>query len=760
MMYWFIVLAMLGLHAAQIQAGMTTAEQEQRLEITGDWFISVPPSPHPALLRAARDLQDFLRERHGLSLRLSEQNAGNGIELATAPQPDVDRFSIRAAPYERRILISASSPRGVYQAALLLEDMLAEKPSLPASMQKAVVFPFRDRYLLWNALLTGQNKGALGFDLERHVREAVRLGYTGIECNRFVGMDLPQQGHPRDPYPWYTYWGPSMDQFVTSPLFEGVFPGDYLARNLADLKHVAGVVESFGLKPVFMGYEPRFVPEAFLRRHPELRGPRVDHPLRSMASRYSLCTDRAEVLDHYRALARRLAEEVPALAEMHIIFHDSGAGFCWEDGLYSGRNGPAHCRNVRMGDRMRRFFQAIQQGFRDAGREIALVAQPHGSSRGEIEEFFESVPKEVALTAGSWASWSLAYHDPLGIDRYVLSRARQTGRRALYYQQHFFGFDVAPTSEFPLPYYLAERLKRAQGLDLDALNTLGGLVSPPIKERSIMQEIFRRFLLEPDLSAEELVARTARDLGGEAGAGLLVELWKQIHAAIEANGRQIGFALSTEYASRRTLIRPLVPDASELLPEERDWWQAYTFGGDLRFGHAHLFRSEGGLPGEGWYELNHERSVRAATAFQQAAARLQEFLRNHPREARAYPYLSTHQRQIRLLGFIYATGANLYEGQRILDKYSRKAIEDGYKQQVEADLARFQGVVQNEIENTEALRRFLEEGGDIGMTLLPHETTWGFSKNLPELLQRKSEIMRRRLPEARAVLYRWFDSEY
>jgi hypothetical protein len=166
------------------------------------------------------------------------------------------------------------------------------------------------------------------------------------------------------------------------------------------------------------------------------------------------------------------------------------------------------------------------------------------------------------------------------------------------------------------------------------------------------------------------------------------------------------------------------------------------------------------LPGEGWYELNHERSVRAATAFQQAAARLQEFLRNHPREARAYPYLSAHQRQIRLLGFIYATGANLYEGQRILDKYSRKAIEDGYKQQVEADLARFQGVAQNEIRNTEALRGFLEEGGDIGMTLLPHETTWGFSKNLPELLRRKSEIMRRRLPEARAVLYRWFDSEY
>ena len=79
MKYWLIILAMLALHAAQVQAAITTTGQEQSLEITGDWLIFVPPSPHPALLRAARDLQDFLRERHDLSLRLSEQNAGKGI---------------------------------------------------------------------------------------------------------------------------------------------------------------------------------------------------------------------------------------------------------------------------------------------------------------------------------------------------------------------------------------------------------------------------------------------------------------------------------------------------------------------------------------------------------------------------------------------------------------------------------------------------------------------------------------------------------
>ena len=730
------------------------------LTITGEWPIRIPPSPHQALLRAARDLQAFLRNRHALELKIAEKPDGPGIVLGVSPRTQDDRFSLRAASSPDRLIVEGSSPRAVYQGVLRLEDHLAASPSLARSFEQTVVFPFKDRYLIWNSLLTGQNKEAIGFDLERHVREAVRLGYTGMECNRFVGTTLAQQGHPRDPYPWYTYWGPSMDQFVATPLFEGVFSKEYLNRNLAGLKHVVAVVESFGLKPIFTGYEPRFVPEEFLQRRPELRGPRVDHPLRSMTARYSLCTDRPEVLEHYRDLARRLTEEVPGLAEMHVIFHDSGAGLCWENGLYSGRNGPEHCRRVPMGERMRKFFTAVRQGLRASGRDVALVAQPHGSSHGEIDEFFDRVPAEVGFTAGNWASWSLSYRDPLEVDRHVLARLRDTGRRVLYYQQHFFGFDVAPTSEFPLPYMLAERLKVAQGLRLDALDTLGGLVSPPIKERSVMQEVYRRFLLEPDLSAEALVERVARELGGKEGGELLAAIWKDIHATVEANGRQIGFALGTEYASRRTLVRPLVPDASALSPEEREWWLAYTFAGNLRFGHAHLFRGEGGLPLPEWYTLNRDRAARASEAFRRSSTRLQAYLRQHPEAARAQPYLATHERQLRFLGHVYSTGANLFEGQRILDKYSRKSIEPELAREVDSDLARFQAVVAGEIENTQAFLQFVGQGGDVGMVLLPQETTWGYGRNLPDLLRRKIEIMKRHLPEAQEVLNRWFESEY
>ena len=728
------------------------------VNVTAEWQIRTPASSHSALTRAARDLQSFLRERHGIELRISAQSRPREIVLRTSAEAAENGFRVRAAPDALSVTVEGRTPLAVYQGVFVLEDLLRDSPRIASDLDRTVSYPFKERYVLWDALLTGQNKGAIGFDLERHIREAVRLGYTGMECNRFVGMTLVQQGHPRDPYPWYTYWGPSMDQFVSSPLFEGVFDKKYLARNLADLQHVAAVVSSFGLKPIFMGYEPRYVPNSFFERHPELRGPRVDHPLRSMQPRYSLCADRPEVLEHYRTLARRLSEAVPHLAEMHIIFMDSGAGFCWAHGLYAGRNGPAFCQKTSSGERMSKFFVAIRQGFRDAGHNIQLVAQPHGGTRGEFDQFFDTVPREIEFTAGQWASWSLALRDPLEVDRHVLERQRATGRRVLYFQQHFFGFDGAPTTEFPVPYHLADRLHRALELKLDGLNTLGGIVSPPVKSRSAMQEVYRQFLLNPARPANELVEQVARELGGPEGGALLVAAWKEIQTAIQQNRNSPGFALGTEYASRRTLVRPLVPDEPALLADERDWWQAFTFGGDLRFGHAHLFRNEGGPPPQSWYATNRTQSMRAAAAMRQGSAALRAFLKEHAEAAGHWPYLVSHERQLRFLSHVYTTGANLYEGQRILDRYSKKAIEDDLKSEVDADIASFDRIVSSEIDNTQALLRFINEGGEIGMMLLPQETTWGYGTNFAGLLQRKIDIMQRHARESKEVLNRWFGS--
>ena len=691
------------------------------ITITEDWKIYVGPNAHQAVIRAAKDLQSFIGDHHGLELEIAEAGNGQGIYLTVNEKMKKDGFSLKVVASKQQVFIEAPSARAIYQGVLVLEDFFNEKPAISESLNENVTYPFKDRFLVWDVNLTGQNKMANGFSLEKHFREAVRLGYSGVECNRFLGMELIQQDNPKDSYPWYTYWGPSMDQFVSSPLFDGVFPEEYLENNLSDLKHVVQVAKSFGLKPIFMGYEPRYVPEEFLQKHPELRGPRVDHPLRSITPRYTLCTDREEVREHYRALAQKLAEEVPDIAEMHMIFHDSGAGLCWYNALYRGKNGPEHCKDIPMEERMSKFFGAIQQGFKDGGLDIPIVAQPHKGNFSDIDALLTSAPEGISTTAGNWASWSLTWKDPLGIDLHVLKKSRETGRRTLYFQQHFTGFDVAPTTEYPVPYFLASRLKRALKLDLDVLTTLGGISSPPIKKQSAMQEIYRQFLLNPETPEEDLVNNVAARFGGKEGGPVLVEAWKNIDAAIRENGRTLGFGMGLEYASRRTLVRPLVPDQAALLPYEREWWLRYTFSGYQRFGHAHMFRGEGGYPSLEWYPKKLEQSARARDAFQKSSRQLQDFINENRELAREYPYLVNHERQLRLLGHIYATGAFLYEGQALLDIYNDKNIWEGAKQTVDADVLRYEALVKKEIDNTRELIKFLNEEGDIGMVLLPEE---------------------------------------
>ena len=61
---------------------------------------------------------------------------------------------------------------------------------------------------------------------------------------------------------------------------------------------------------------------------------------------------------------------------------------------------------------------------RDAGHDVKVVAQSHGANRGEFDEFFDKVPREIEFTAGQWASWSLTYHDPLEVDLHIFERQR------------------------------------------------------------------------------------------------------------------------------------------------------------------------------------------------------------------------------------------------------------------------------------------------------------------------------------------------
>ena len=112
------------------------------------------------------------------------------------------------------------------------------------------------------------------------------------------------------------------------------------------LLYKASVLRELGLYAAFRSNEPRFLPEAFFEKYPHLRGPRVDHPRRSVQMEFAPCFHQPETVEMYHNMLSQLFKNVPEIETFYFSMNDAGSGSCWGNWLYSGPNGPAFCKNI------------------------------------------------------------------------------------------------------------------------------------------------------------------------------------------------------------------------------------------------------------------------------------------------------------------------------------------------------------------------------------------------------------------------------
>ncbi|MBM3298245.1 MAG: hypothetical protein FJY83_11700, partial [Candidatus Aminicenantes bacterium] len=154
---------------------------------------------------------------------------------------------------------------------------------------------------MFDLFLNQYARVARPFDKERLLREYARLGFTHVEVNSLAAPFPYEQGRqvPGEFYPDFYTYAPALDQFVSSRLNRGLYPGEYLSANLDRLKSHARLASKYGLRPGLVCFEPRSVPEEFFQKYPTLRGPRVDHPFRSFRPRFSLTLAHPLARRHY-----------------------------------------------------------------------------------------------------------------------------------------------------------------------------------------------------------------------------------------------------------------------------------------------------------------------------------------------------------------------------------------------------------------------------------------------------------------------------
>ncbi len=147
---------------------------------------------------------------------------------------------------------------------------------------------------------------------------------------------------------WHEYasYNRSVAAFFPDARLKPFVPEEFINANRQMLLYRAGVLKELGLNAAFRSNEPRFLPEAFFKKYPELRGPRVDHPRRSVQKEFAPCFHQPETVEMYHNMVGQLCKNVPGIRTFYFSMNDAGSGSCWMDWLYTGPNGPSFCRNI------------------------------------------------------------------------------------------------------------------------------------------------------------------------------------------------------------------------------------------------------------------------------------------------------------------------------------------------------------------------------------------------------------------------------
>ena len=399
-------------------------------------------------------------------------------------------------------------------------------------------------------MLTGESRVYAAPEMAAYCADARRAGLTHVQVNF-----LPDPYHqvlieqPDNYYAWFFDYGASLDQFVSSDVNRGLYLEAHLSRNRAYLRGMVGVVIEYGLKPVLMLCEPRFVPERFFALHPELRGARVDNPFFSDTPWYALCVQHPKVREHYRQMLSTLLREVPDLAGISIFTHDSGAGFCHSRSLYAGPNGCARCRKMEPGQRIAEFLGLLA----DMGRAIHpdfRVSLSSGVEGIERLSFLKHAPEGVTgEVQGAWSwvggledQWAWHQHGR-ALEQIGYERARE--ERITEYCQRLTAVSDAgkipvaicsmPTDGFylpiryvPHPFQNLDILRTLREMGVKHLNCKGTLNPSSLVRFEINRESFAAFQEAPDQSPEKIVYNLALKWVGPAHAENLVKAWRLI----------------------------------------------------------------------------------------------------------------------------------------------------------------------------------------------------------------------------------------
>lgn len=492
-------------------------------------------------------------------------------------------------------------------------------------------------------------------DFDRFAARAKALGATHIDVTVELPRSTWQYDTAGDPYPAWAVMFPSLWKVAPSPLVRRYVNAEYADRVLAEIEARCRILRKHGLKAYFSGGEVHMMPEALFRAHPDWRGPRVDHPVRSRVPRFAPDMDHPEVVAQYRESVTLLLRRCPEIEALLLWTNDSGSGLAWSDGLYSGRSGGTATREKRMEDRLRDFSAALQDAAKRAGGSLEVAFW--STRERDAARMSRTLPAGVAMENFEGPSGT-PYKAP-----------------APYFLWWWWEDFAYPVVGIPQPVAFVESLEAAANsraprlvLGLDPWN------------RELFARLYERFWQSPsrDLASRlALLREVAAVEAGAENADDLVAAWLALdHAAefarLAASGGQM---LALGGVHQRWITRPLVPFPAELKPEEKDYYRRFQFQGRGDEEANDLMNLQGRRLMDGWSHRQMLEAVinRMNTDVRESQRRVGAITARLSGEARGrHELLGT---RLRALALLLANARNVISYQAQLDRVIRLGLK-------------------------------------------------------------------------------------
>lgn len=426
--------------------------------------------------------------------------------------------------------------------------------------------------------LVGSLRTARSFNAADYMRQLADQGFTHVTING-LGVERPfETGPPGDVYSWFYDYSPDLDQFVDSTLLQGVYPAEYLNRNLEFLKQNAQLARANGLVPGLHINSPRSMPEAFWQRYPFLRGARIDHPRESFLPRYTLTMAHPMVQDHYRELIRNIMAEVPEIGFIHVWTNDSGAGFEFTSSLYAGRNGgPYLIREWKSDEEIERkasenvltYYRLLRDEGRAKNPDFRLVC--------DLGPFYKERPYIVKGLGDGIDAGSFGYFEGpefKGESRTLKERGASTHRKIDIADMNVLGV--------PFPGLVYDRLKEAR--NRGDRWVLTSTTPRSIAPYDVNGEVLSAFQEDGKKKLRNILQDVAVRWAGEEASGTLMTLWNLSDKAVRAYPAGVPYS-TFGFPWFRLWVRPFAPNIDAIPEKERSYYEDYliaTFNNPTR----------------------------------------------------------------------------------------------------------------------------------------------------------------------------------